>query len=157
MSKRKTIERQEKSEKNKLVSTYILNTSTTHINQLDETLRQYISIVQRIKDQLRVYIYTSHNMSRSRKLSALYQLREELINTYSGSRHYFDSTPYGGHAHIVKSSLLNIMLTLESSMEYNPEDLLDAINLISADQDLLSKGISRSVHQMRQSLEQSHL
>ncbi|WP_212004857.1 hypothetical protein [Chitinophaga sp. HK235] len=156
-SKRKLFQLQKKDARQKQVSDYLLNTSTAHINQLDNTLRQYISVVQRTKDQLRVFIYTSHNMSKKRKAATLHLLREELINCYSASRSYFDSTPYGGHAHLVKSGLLNIILELESSCEYDPENLLEAINLVTSDQDQLCKGLARSVHQMRQSLEQAHL
>ncbi|QJB38259.1 hypothetical protein HF324_10435 [Chitinophaga oryzae] len=156
ISKRRSFTRRIKSEQQQQVSNFIFNLHTSNITQLEEVLRKYITIVQRTKDQLRVHIYTSHNMSRSKQLAALHQLREKLLDHYADYRTLFDSTPYGGHAHIVKHGLLNVILKLESLQPYNPEDLLEAINLISADQEHLTRGIYRTVSQLQQNLQQAH-
>lgn len=156
ITRRKDRQRSSKTDQQQLVSHFIFNAHTTSIIQLEEVLRKYITVVQRTKDQLRVHIYTSHHMSRSRQLAALQQLRDGLIDHYSDCRPYFDSTPYGGHAHVIKHGLLNVILKLESLQPYNPEDLLEAINLVSSDQEHLTRGIYRSVSQMQQHLQQAH-
>ncbi|SKA38393.1 hypothetical protein SAMN04488128_104425 [Chitinophaga eiseniae] len=156
INKRRSFIRRIKSKQQLQVSDFIFNAHTANITQLEDILRKYITIVQRTKDQLRVHIYTSHNMSRSKQLAALHQLREKLLDHYADYRTLFDSTPYGGHAHIVKHGLLNVILKLESLQPYNPEDLLEAINLISSDQEHLTQGIHRTVSRMQQNLQQAH-
>lgn len=155
-TKRKAGRRRIKSKQQQQVSNFILHNQTSGITRLEEVLRNYISVIQRTKDQLRVHIYTSHHMSRTKQLMALHQLRKTLIDHYADYRSSFDSTPYGGHAHIVKHGLLNVILNLESQQPYNPEDLLEAINLISSDQEQLTRGIHRTVSQMQQNLQQVH-
>ncbi|QJB31775.1 hypothetical protein HF329_10770 [Chitinophaga oryzae] len=156
VSKSRASRRRIKRKQQQQVSNFIFNAHTSNITQLEDILRKYITIVQRTKDQLRVHIYTSHNMSRSKQLATLQQLRERLLDHYADYRTSFDCTPYGGHAHIIKHGLLNVILNLESQQPYNPEDLLEAINLVSSDQEQLTRGIHLTVSQMQQHLQQVH-
>ncbi|MBC9909573.1 hypothetical protein [Chitinophaga varians] len=156
LTQRSLLKRKAQREQQRQVSSFIFHTHTSNITQLEEVLRKYIAVVQRTKDQLRTHIYIAHSMSKNKRMASLHQLRETLIESYADYRPFFDATPYGGHAHIIKSGLLNIILKLESSAPCNPEDLLEAINLVSADQEQLTKGIYRSVSQMQQHLQQAN-
>lgn len=155
-TKRSLLKRKTQRDQQLQVSSFIFNSHTSNITQLEEALRKYITVVQLTKDHLRTYIYTAHHMSKNKRMTSLYQLRENLIGCYADHRPFFDSTPYGGHAHIVKSGLLNVILKLESSSSFNPEDLLEAINFLASDQEQMTRGIRRTVSQMQQDLQQVH-
>lgn len=156
ITQRRVVRHKAKNNQQHQVSCFIFNAHTSNITQLEDVLRKYISVVQRTKDQLRVHIYTFHNVSRNERMAALHQLREKLINSYSDYRPFFDNTPYGDHAHIVKRRLLNIILKIESLQTLNSEDLLKAINLVSTHQKQLTQGIRRSISQMQENLQQAH-
>lgn len=152
----RNLRHKDKSVQRKQFSNFIFQAHTAKLTTLEEVFHRYITVVQHTKDSLRSYIHLSECMSKSKRLAILHELREKLTDCYSSSRAYFDSTPYGGHAHIVKSGLLNVILKLESGQPYDPIDLLDAINLISSDQQHFTQGMRHAVTQLQYTLQQTH-
>ncbi|NML39836.1 hypothetical protein HHL17_21735 [Chitinophaga sp. G-6-1-13] len=129
---------------------------TRNIDQLGDALQQYTTVVQETKDELRALIQLFHLTNKQKRNTELELLRRELKTTYASLRLHFDNAGFKDCAHFIKSDLLTIIIKLQKNGLDDPDEYLQALDLVTVRQHELRTGINRILFQMQGSLTQSY-
>ncbi|MBC9932910.1 hypothetical protein [Chitinophaga qingshengii] len=155
-SQRKAIRLQEDCHRGRDIFHFNTKMNTKEVVQLNKAIKQYNMVIQYTKDRLRTLIHKLQGTEdRHEIILQLSQLDDNLATTYSRLCYHFYSTRFSGHAHTIKTDLLNIIRALEKP-SFDADLQLEAIRLVSVHQEQLCTGIRNLIRQMQTSPEQSY-
>lgn len=135
---------EQKKEQDNEVMKWLLSHQTSMFNQHLVSLREFLSIVQHSKDQLRHLLDAADGILPDERKSQLHTIRKSIIDKYATTRYYFDTTPYGDQAHLIKSKLLVISNLLLGGKRQYPE-VCSLIHEVSVCQNELHKGMEKEL------------
>lgn len=138
---------EQKKEKDNEVMKWLLSYQTDIIHQHLLSLKEFLTVVQYSKDRLRSILEIYDHMIIEERQAQLEAIRQSVIDKYAATRFYFDSTPYGGQAHLIKSKLLLIITKLLTGGKPDMSLKRLLIDEISMSQHELHKGMEREILQ----------
>lgn len=147
------IELEQKKAKDNEVMKWLLSFKTDRIHQHLSSLKEFLTVVQYSKDRLRSILDAYDSILPEERRQQLQTIQQAIIDKYALTRYYFDSTPYGEHAHFIKSHLLLMIIKLLSADSQDHAQIRSLTEEISLRQNELHKGMEEEIVQLYESIQ----